>query len=421
MNLSFVTYLIVFFGIVNLFRMTLFLIGSDFYALYRHLKRKKDYGDSYLPIFSVIIPAYNEEKTILRAVSSVLENGYPQDKLQLVVIDDGSTDQTLKKVVDFRQRGWIKNLKIIRQRSMGKAHALNSGMRLHPQGELVMCLDSDSYLETGALEKSAQYFKDPEVMAVAANVKIIDSGSLLNLIQKFEYLICYQMKRAQTFFNIEYIIGGIGSTFRRSALAKVGYYDTNTVTEDIDVTMKILREGNKNCRVIYGADIIAHTESVLTIGGLIRQRYRWKWGRSQTFLKNKAMFFSPQKRFTKGLAWFYLPFAIFCDFAFLWEPWIIGYILYVSIAYRDPITILSAMAVIVSYISFNTMKEETLTAKEKVKLVVLSPAIYFYILSFVEYLALIRTLMNLKNLKKSLRADICAWQHVERGGIAITS
>lgn len=422
MTIHLVGYLILFFGVINLFRLAMLLIGSDLYGLFHHLRRKKESAKHYLPTFSVVIPAHNEERTIIRCLSSVLNNDYPKDKLEVVVVDDGSTDKTSQLVKNYKKKNQIKNLKIVKQENAGKAHALNNGIKNHTQGELVMCLDSDSYLAKEAIKNATRYFQDPKVMAVASNVKIIDTGSLLNLIQKFEYLICYQMKRAQTLFNVEYIIGGIGSTIRRKTLEKVRYYDTNTVTEDIDITMKILRNGNKNFRVTYGADVIAYTESVLDFAGLIRQRYRWKWGRCQTFLKNKEMFLNPDRKFTKGLTYFYLPFAIFCDFAFLWEPLILGYILYISTTYRDALTILSALCVVTGYICLNILAEETITNKDKAKLLLLAPTmyVYFYILSLAEYVALIKATLNLKNLKRSIEEEVCNWQHVERPSIGPT-
>lgn len=416
MNLYWIGYLIVFFGVLNLLRMSAFLIGSDLYGLKQAIKNKKKRSRPYLPLFSIVIPAHNEEKTIVRAVASLVENNYPKDKLEIIVVDDGSTDKTAKLVALYKKRNKIKYLKLLRQKNAGKARALNRAIKKYAHGDLVMCLDADSYLEREALAKAASYFRDQKVMAVSSNVKIVDRGTLLNLIQKFEYMICYQMKRAQTIFNVEYIIGGIGSTFRKKALEKVGYYDTNTVTEDIDLTMKILRGGNKRNRVIYGADVVAWTEAVPNISGLIRQRYRWKYGRSQTFFKNSDMFFNAQKKFTKGLTWFYLPYAVFCDFAFFFEPLMVGYILVISIFYQNFLTILGAFLVISSYIILNIVAEDTFNNRDKLKLILIAPTMYFYfyILSFVEYIALIRALFNLRIIKQSIESDICHWKHVDR-------
>ncbi len=251
---------------------------------------------------------------------------------------------------------------------------------------------------------------------MAANVKIRPTSTIFNLIQQYEYIICYQMKRALTVFNIEYIIGGIGSVFRAKALRKVGYYDTDTITEDIDLTMKFLQNGNKKWKVIYGAKVIAQTESVMDLKGLIRQRYRWKFGRTQAFFKNRNLFFNTDKKHSKLLTWFNLPFAIYSDIAFFLEPFMISYIFYIILRYGDWITFLSAITVVGGYITMNVLMESTIPWRQRLRMAALAPTMYifFYLLSFVEYVALIKGLVKLTTVKQSLETGGCGWQHVER-------
>lgn len=406
---------IIFFGTINLIRMVAFLVGSDIYNLYYHFKYRNQLI-APAPSVSIVIPAYNEANSIIRCVQSILDSDYPQSLIEIIVVNDGSKDRTLELITQFQAEHQVKNLKIIDQPNLGKAHALNNGMKNHATGELVMCLDSDSSLDKNALKNLGFYFQDPKVVALSANVKITKTSGLMNLVQTFEYIVCYQMKRAQTVFNIEYIIGGIGSTFRRSYLAKIGYYDGNTITEDIDLTMKILQAGNKNVRVIYGSKVIAYTQSVLTLSELIRQRYRWKWGRSQTFYKNQDMFFNSDSRFTKLFTYIYLPYAIFSDIAFFLEPIILTFLVFISIYYRDFITLISAVFVFCIYLSFNILAEDTIKLSEKIKLIPLTPIIYilFFILSYAEYLALIKALISAPTLRQSLTKNINKWQPVER-------
>lgn len=410
-------FLILTFGIINLLRLSIMLIGSDLYSLKAHRNRKKK-SRKYEPTFSVVIPAYNESATITRALYSVVANNYPKNKLQIIVVDDGSKDKTYQIANKFKKTNKLSNLMVIKQKNSGKASALNNAIKNYAKGELVMCLDADSSIEQNAVKNAAKYFIDKRVVGLSANIKIIKTGTLLNLIQQFEYLISYQMKRSQTYFNMEYIIGGIGSTFRKNVLEKVNYYDTNTITEDIDLTMKIIRLGNKKNRVIYGADVIAFTESVISIKGLIRQRYRWKYGRCQTFLKNKNMFFNFNKKHSKALTFFYLPLAIYGDFAFMIEPLLTGFILYVILVYGDLTTFLSAFLVITGYISLNIFAEDTLAIKDKFKLTLVAPTMYFYffILSFVEYVALMKAIINLRNLGKSIKQSNHTWVPVARSG-----
>lgn len=406
--------LVIALGVMNLVRVAVFMVGSDIYSLRQHRNAKRPRLGA-LPTLAVIIPAHNEESTIIRCVESVVQARYPKRRLQVIVADDGSTDRTAQLVERYIRTHALDFLAVLSLPKGGKARALNAALQ-KTKSTLVMCLDSDSYLQPDALVNAARYFRDQRVVALAANVKVIDDGSLLSLIQQFEYIICYQMKRAQTVFNVEYIIGGIGSTFRRSMLEKVGFYDTNTVTEDIDLTMKMIAQGNKEHRVIYGSDVVVHTESVTSIGGLIRQRFRWKYGRSQTFWKNRQLFFNSERKYSRLLTWAYLPFAIFSDLTFLLEPIVVGFLLFITVWLRDPWTLLTALAVISAYIAFNILAEDTISWRRKLKLLPLAPTMYvfFYVLSFVEYVALLGGIMKLPTLRQNLNQNICDWEHVAR-------
>ncbi len=412
MEIRLIALLIVIISSINLIRMTVFLVGSDIY--HARFARKRRDNLSYFPSFSIIIPAHNEQGTIIRAIKSVVQSTYSGYK-EAVVVDDGSSDNTSNIVSKFIEANPNFNITLVSQLRLGKAHALNNGIKNYSKGELVMCLDADSYLNINALDNAASYFEDSSVVALSSNVKIIQKKGMINTLQVYEYLICHQMKRAESLFNCKYIVGGIGSVFRRSKLEEVGYYDTNTVTEDIDVTMKMLQDGNKKNKVVFGADVVTYTEAVLSVSGLISQRFRWKWGRYQTFLKNKNMFFSTDRKYTKGMTWFYLPFALYGDISFTIEPILLFYISLVSIYYRDPAAFLSAFIVGSLYIVLNVLSEDTLSPFEKIKFIAFSPVVYvfFYVLSFVEYMALIKSLVKLPWLRESLNEG-CSWNHVAR-------
>lgn len=412
--INFLDYLVLILSIINLFRMSLFLIGADIYSVRHHFKRKKTLQN--YPTVSVLIPAYNESKTILDTIKSILKNNYPQNLIDITVIDDGSTDNTKELVEEFISLGPHKNVRVIKKENGGKAHALNHGLTEYAKGELVMCLDADAYLHQSAIKNAVAYFQDDQIVALASNVKIEPGKGMINLVQVYEYLMGYQMKKALTEYNIEYIIGGIGSMFRRTVLESVGYYDSNTITEDIDLTMKILQKGNKLVRVVYASDVVTYTQSAHSISDLIRQRFRWKWGRYQTFYKNRNLFFINETRFTKGLTWYYLPYAILSDVIFVLEPVMLYYILHVVFFHGDTATLLITVAIMTYYICMNIAAEETVSTRNKIKYMAFAPVVYFflYLLSFVEYVALIKSVIKMPELKKSIKSNKSAWQPVQR-------
>jgi biofilm PGA synthesis N-glycosyltransferase PgaC len=413
MVFSFLAGMVVLFGIINLLRIVLYMVGADWHDV-GHEKKFNAARASIRrrPGITVVIPAHNEENVIIRAITSVYSNAYPLK--EIIVLDDGSQDRTAELVLEWKNTYKATNLRLISQENQGKAVALNNAIA-KAKGSLIMVLDADSVLHPAALENVIEYFKDPAVGLVASNVKIMDTDSPLKLAQKFEYLICYRMKRAQTAFNVEYIIGGIGSTFRRSMALEVGLYDTDTITEDIDFTMKVLSRGKK-WKAIYAPRVITYTEPVAKFAQLIQQRFRWKYGRSQVFLKYRRMFFSMNSKYHKRLTLLALPYALYADIAFFFEPLLTGFILYLVIRYGDWSTLLSAYIVLTTYLLINLYAEETESWKTKIKLTPFAFLQYplAFALSAAEYAALIKSLLKTRQLLT--RVGGSSWTHVTRSG-----
>lgn len=409
MNTLWLSIVVVVFSTLSILRMVVFMIGSDWYYLKDHFSRRKQPGK--IRTLSVIIPAHNEEKSIAQCVQSVINATYPATRKQIIVVNDGSDDNTEQIAQSFGEA-----ITYVRKEKGGKASALNLGITEHATGELIMCLDADSTIDKDALVNTNTYFNDPRVVATAANVTIRDDGTLLGLIQKIEYIIGHQAKRAVTLFNVEYIIGGVGSTFRRSILKSVQNFSSNTITEDIDLTMKILRRGNKKHRVVYATDVIAETEPVQTVEDLIKQRFRWKYGRSQAFYKHRSLFFRRGNQDSKLLTWVNLPSIVLSDIFFVFEPLAILFLIYIIIVHGDIMTLAVALGVITTYVVLNIAGEETLSWKRKIPLIIFAPLMYFafYVLSFVEYMALIKSIDRIDKVKASVRRAGKGWIHVQR-------
>jgi cellulose synthase/poly-beta-1,6-N-acetylglucosamine synthase-like glycosyltransferase len=408
-------YLIAGLSLVNFARILAMLVGSDFYDI-AHMRQTflKKPRPSRLGV-SVIIPAYNEEVGVIRTVESILKNTHK--KIQIIVVNDGSTDNTKARLRSFQRRHPGK-ITVVSQKNAGKAAAINRAIRYWATEHLVMVVDADSLLHPNAIARMALHFRNPRTIAVAANVKVIPTRSFLGIAQRFEYLISYRVKRSLSVFNAEYIIGGVGSTFRRKAILQCGLYDTDTMTEDIDLTVKLIKHyGNRQGRIAYAADCMAYTEHVLRFWSLVKQRFRWKYGRLQTFLKNRELFFSRQKRHAKILTWYQLPYALFGEFTLLLEPILVGFIIGVTIAFGDLSSLLWVYAIVSAFVLLLVLGEDTEPWPAKLLLFVYMPLVYLlmYVLTAVEFLALLKSIRNIKNLRNK-RTQHGAWQHVERKG-----
>ncbi len=417
-------YFVLCISIINILRLMVMMVGSDIYEVKKQLKlrqqrRQLNSGQRpYRPYISVIIPAHNEELCIIRTVKSVLANDYAYK--QIIVVDDGSKDKTLGKLRYFKKKHQLSKLVIVHQKQQGKAEAINNALRNHVRASLVMVLDADSILHPEALTRMVRHFEDPLVGAAASNVKVIDSPRLLTLAQRLEYVVSYRMKRALTTMNMEYIIGGVGSTFRRSIVRQVGFFDNDTMTEDIEFTMKVIaQKGNRQHKVTFAADVLAYTEAVLTFGALLRQRFRWKYGRMQTFVKNRQIFFSRDKKHTKRLTWVNLPFVVFSEGLLLLDPLLSGFVLFAAIRFGGVISLLNIYVVVTLFCLLNVLGESTESLRSKAKLIMLVPFAYplLLIMSSVDFFVLVKSLVKFPAILRGNSGN-SIWQPVARSGSA---
>lgn len=400
-------------GLIALVRHGAFMIGSMLYEIkFGRTKKLRDAAE--LPTMSIIIPAHNEGKGVLNAVDSVLQSDYPRKKLQIIVIDDGSSDNTLS-ILHVHNQTYGNAFTVLTQKNQGKAHALNNAMQ-YVTGELVMGLDADSTVQPDALRLAAGYFSDPGVSAMCANIRIRRTDSLLNYIQHVEYLISWQMKRAFTVYNIEYIVGGIGSVFRYKDIKKVGLYDTDTFVEDMDLTLKLLKLGNKKHRIVFASDVICTTEAVVTVKDLFKQRYRWRFGHLQALWKHRDLFFSNLS--SRNLTWIYLPYAIFEEIILFLRPLSYLFVAILVFRYGDLDTPCAAWAAVSSLHMIYVASEHSVSWKERLSVMWRVPGMYviFLLLTLVWYVSLLRTYAKLPSILAKKEIDT-RWNHVERATI----
>ena len=239
--------------------------------------------NDFRPLVTILVPAYNEGTVIQGSIRSLLKLEYP--KYEIIVIDDGSRDDTYRKALVFEGKHGNAEVRVIRKRNAGKAKALNTGITA-AKGEFVLCMDGDSALHPKTLQKAVRHLADPGVGAVAGSVKVVNRTNLLSTLQALEYVEGLNMVReAQGFFRLVNIIPGPIGLFRKSALKRVGGYDHDTFAEDCDLTLKLLGEGWK---IFYEPGAIAYTEAPEKLLDLLKQRYRWTRGILQAIRKHRG-------------------------------------------------------------------------------------------------------------------------------------
>ncbi|PZG18197.1 bi-functional transferase/deacetylase [Micromonospora craterilacus] len=265
-------------GVLTVGRTVLLLVLAGRHARQR---RAKDWawGPPVTEPVSVIVPAYNEKEGIAAAVRSLAGGDHPGG-IEVIVVDDGSTDGTPEIVEALG----LPNVRVVRKPNGGKPSALNTGVAL-ARHDLIVMVDGDTVFEPDSVRRLVQPFADPQVGAVAGNVKVGNRDSLIAKWQHIEYVIGFNLDRRlyETLRCMSTVPGAIGA-FRRQALEYAGGMTDDTLAEDTDITMAFGRAGWK---VVYEETARAWTEAPTTLGQLWKQRYRWSYGTMQAMWKHR--------------------------------------------------------------------------------------------------------------------------------------
>ncbi|MCU1303910.1 MAG: polysaccharide deacetylase [Candidatus Sulfotelmatobacter sp.] len=242
---------------------------------------------SYKPKVAVLIPAFNEEKVIERTVRAALNSNYPN--LRVIVIDDGSKDRTL----EVARRAFIAEeaagkVLILTKANAGKAEALNYGIEHIQDAELFVGIDADTIIAGDAIGRLVPHFVNPKVGAIAGNAKVGNRVNLWTRWQALEYITSQNFeRRALDVLGAVSVVPGAIGAWRVSAVKEAGGYQLDTVAEDADLTMALLRRGY---RVEYEDMALAYTEAPTNANGLMRQRFRWSFGILQAVYKHRGVF-----------------------------------------------------------------------------------------------------------------------------------
>lgn len=252
-------------------------------------------GDEQLPVVSVVLAAFNEEKVIARTIAELRRSDYPASKFEVVAVNDGSTDGTLGILTDLA-REWPR-LRVVDQINSGKSSAINNAVNhASPASTVIVTMDADTLFRPDTIRNLVRHFvrntHGKRVGAVAGHIKVGNRRNVLTAWQSLEYIsgICVT-RMAERLLNAISIVPGACSAWSRTALEEIGGFCDDTMAEDCDATLSLQRRGY---RILQENNAIADTEAPETVVALAKQRKRWTYGNIQALWKHRAMLFRPR-------------------------------------------------------------------------------------------------------------------------------
>ncbi len=284
-----------------LFMSSLWIVG----AIYFYFKNEKAVQTHLIPVLrngerwegvSILIPCFNEGENAVETITYALNVAYPD--FEVIAINDGSKDNTLEVLLELARAN--RKLRVVNlAENQGKALALQAGALL-ARHDYLLCIDGDALLDKYCVHWMVKHFiRYPQTAAVTGNPRIRNRTTLLGKIQVGEFSsIVGMIKRAQRAFGRLFTVSGVITGFRKSALHEVGYWSPDMLTEDIDITWKLQRNG---WDVRFEPKALVWILMPETIKGLWKQRLRWSMGGFQVMLKNIRILFAPKQTHLWGL------------------------------------------------------------------------------------------------------------------------
>ena len=390
------------FFFVAIFLIITRLIAIAILAIIQRIKEKKEIAPdpNYKPKVSIIVPAFNEELNAERTVHNLLKSKYAD--LEVIFVDDGSKDETYAKVkATFANDSRVT---VLTKPNGGKAAALNFGIE-RANGEILVCIDADTVLPADAIPKMIPYFANQEVGAVAGNVRVGNTLNMLTNWQSIEYITSQNFdRRAFDAVNAILVVPGAIGAFRKTVMKEIDGFTTDTLAEDCDLTLRILRAGYqiRSCN-----EALALTEAPETLNMFLKQRSRWTFGMMQSFWKHRDLLFVSRKL---NLSWIALPNLLIFNFIIpIFSPivdilFIAGLFTYDAPQYIFFYLLYYVIDCIISFMAYKFDKQK-FTVKT---------AAYLFVQRFIYRQLLFYVLF--KSYKKAIKGELVSWGVLKRTG-----
>lgn len=247
-----------------------------------------------LPTVAIAIPFFNESKgSIEKTLSSLARLEYPKDKIEMFVVNDGSTNGCEKHVHNFMASHTGCKINLINQQNMGKAAALNTALA-KSKAKMFCCLDADTRVQPDSLKKLLPHFSNKKVGAVISAIKVDDPSGIYQRMQRVEYIMSSFIRRMMCLLGTLFVTHGALSMFDSANLKKIGGFtkDRNNLTEDLEIAFRILSKGKS---VKMEPSCVSHTTVPSSFSQLWHQRIRWARGYVHNHWNYRSFLFSKKQ------------------------------------------------------------------------------------------------------------------------------
>lgn len=287
------------------------LLLISFFENKKKIKNEENNEVKSFPTVTIAVPCWNEEKTLAATLDSLLSLDYPKDKLSIIVVDDGSKDNTFAIAKEYVEK-YPSQITALTKENGGKHTAVNLALE-NAKGELFGCLDADSFVAPKSLKIIVSYFEsDKNIMAVTPCIHIRNPRTIIQRMQAIEYLMGVFLRKSFGQLDAIQVTPGPFSIFRQEIFSKIGNYRKAHNTEDFEIT---LRMHKNHLKIVNSHKALVYTVGPSTAKGFFYQRLRWARGFLENSLDYKELFFKKEYgnfgMFTLPMAFLFMFYGLY--------------------------------------------------------------------------------------------------------------